>query len=411
MRRLLHKIQQEALKKGEPLEKETLTSHLKSMKQSAVMTSPTAKRKVITEGKSPKLPEKKRAIVKQDLRMATETERPGFPGEFSTKRSNNEEDFFKTRTSDSFSVKRVDRNPRFFERRADSVAAINLGKSLEKSKVRKALEEKNDNVSRPPKVTVNISKSKAKIGDRLSKITESPLRKNSIRTKKSLNMLEEKIHKLESQFSLFQQQFPVHQSKPTTTIQTGESSPVADLCPEKQLDIENDPLFCGESIFSKEIDIRDFVTQVPLNSSFPKEIQPKKDQIDSFESSSLSLRRDAEIFTETPSALEGPRPSFLHMTTNVKSFIKKYSEPIEVVKGEFVDHLTMIYDAFCFSKVCVPIDPCTSPRLLELPAPKKPKTIIFDLDETLVHCTHSIDDPYDVIIEMMLPNGIPARVR
>ena len=33
------------------------------------------------------------------------------------------------------------------------------------------------------------------------------------------------------------------------------------------------------------------------------------------------------------------------------------------------------------------------------------KTVIFDLDETLIHCNDSLDQPYDVKVKIRFPTG------
>lgn len=37
--------------------------------------------------------------------------------------------------------------------------------------------------------------------------------------------------------------------------------------------------------------------------------------------------------------------------------------------------------------------------------PKHSKTIIFDLDETLIHCNESLNIPYDIALPITFPSG------
>jgi len=41
----------------------------------------------------------------------------------------------------------------------------------------------------------------------------------------------------------------------------------------------------------------------------------------------------------------------------------------------------------------------------QLPKSLKHNTIVFDLDETLIHCNENIDIPHDVILPIVFPNG------
>lgn len=39
------------------------------------------------------------------------------------------------------------------------------------------------------------------------------------------------------------------------------------------------------------------------------------------------------------------------------------------------------------------------------------KTLVFDLDETLIHCNESLDMPADVVIKIHFPNGDVVEVK
>jgi CTD small phosphatase-like protein 2 len=40
-----------------------------------------------------------------------------------------------------------------------------------------------------------------------------------------------------------------------------------------------------------------------------------------------------------------------------------------------------------------------------LPKSTKLNTIVFDLDETLIHCNENIDIPHDTLLSIVFPNG------
>jgi CTD small phosphatase-like protein 2 len=44
-------------------------------------------------------------------------------------------------------------------------------------------------------------------------------------------------------------------------------------------------------------------------------------------------------------------------------------------------------------------------KIVNLPRSNNLKTIVFDLDETLVHCNESVSIPGDAILPITFPNG------
>ena len=48
---------------------------------------------------------------------------------------------------------------------------------------------------------------------------------------------------------------------------------------------------------------------------------------------------------------------------------------------------------------------------MNLPSISLKKTIVFDLDETLIHCNESIKVPGDVILPIRFPTGDVIEVR
>jgi CTD small phosphatase-like protein 2 len=45
-----------------------------------------------------------------------------------------------------------------------------------------------------------------------------------------------------------------------------------------------------------------------------------------------------------------------------------------------------------------------------MPKKRMKKTVVFDLDETLIHCNENDDAPCDVLIDIDLGDGEPIKV-
>ncbi|EAS06725.2 NLI interacting factor-like phosphatase (macronuclear) [Tetrahymena thermophila SB210] len=71
------------------------------------------------------------------------------------------------------------------------------------------------------------------------------------------------------------------------------------------------------------------------------------------------------------------------------------------------EHFVQSFNALNFCRSLEPIDPLVlESKLIELPLnPNKKKTIIFDLDETLIHCNEDPNVYSDVVISVTFPNG------
>ncbi|KAL4435797.1 hypothetical protein ABPG74_015765 [Tetrahymena malaccensis] len=71
------------------------------------------------------------------------------------------------------------------------------------------------------------------------------------------------------------------------------------------------------------------------------------------------------------------------------------------------EHFVQSFNALNFCRSLEPIDPLVlESKLIELPPnPNKKKTIIFDLDETLIHCNEDPNVYSDVVISVTFPNG------
>ncbi|KAL4484210.1 hypothetical protein ABPG72_003494 [Tetrahymena utriculariae] len=71
------------------------------------------------------------------------------------------------------------------------------------------------------------------------------------------------------------------------------------------------------------------------------------------------------------------------------------------------EHFVQSFNALNFCRSLEPIDPLVlESKLIELPTnPNKKKTIVFDLDETLIHCNEDPNVFSDVVISVAFPNG------
>ncbi|CAD8064512.1 unnamed protein product [Paramecium sonneborni] len=72
----------------------------------------------------------------------------------------------------------------------------------------------------------------------------------------------------------------------------------------------------------------------------------------------------------------------------------------------YQDHFQQSYHALQYCKDIVkPSSNTIANKIVNLPDNKFKKTIIFDLDETLIHCQESNDDPSDTVLTIKFPTG------
>jgi len=73
------------------------------------------------------------------------------------------------------------------------------------------------------------------------------------------------------------------------------------------------------------------------------------------------------------------------------------------------EHFLQSYQALSFCKTLKPTDPSViAQKRVNLPrreSHKGKKTLVFDMDETLIHCNESLDMPADVVLPICFPNG------
>lgn len=100
-------------------------------------------------------------------------------------------------------------------------------------------------------------------------------------------------------------------------------------------------------------------------------------------------------------------PFIYHMTGLEKAY-RWTSEPDYFVQI-YREHFLQSYQALTFVKTLKATDPSViAQKKVNLPrreAHKNRKTLVFDMDETLIHCNESTDMPSDVILPILFPNG------
>jgi hypothetical protein len=126
----------------------------------------------------------------------------------------------------------------------------------------------------------------------------------------------------------------------------------------------------------------------------------------------LIVDANGHLTTVLPSFLDLPvnkRPaSFFDMVLNPHLY--NHEEHGTTKRHQdFVDHIELIRTGFTFSKTLKERADLTEGKQIPIPLPKQQgqrrKTIIFDLDETLIHCLHSTEKPSDHLVTALLPNG------
>ncbi|CAD8091587.1 unnamed protein product [Paramecium primaurelia] len=95
-----------------------------------------------------------------------------------------------------------------------------------------------------------------------------------------------------------------------------------------------------------------------------------------------------------------PNEPFLYYISTVLTAIKnkKPTEIDELIK----DHFSQTYQGLIYaSRLVIQFDP---DKVINLPRSNNLKTIVFDLDETLIHCNSNVSIPGDIILPITFPN-------
>ncbi|CAK91371.1 unnamed protein product (macronuclear) [Paramecium tetraurelia] len=151
-----------------------------------------------------------------------------------------------------------------------------------------------------------------------------------------------------------------------------------------------------EGIIIKKPSLSTFVTQVkaPLNENKTnfKNLRPESAK------ASNSIK---ENFRRKTSQEKNNETAFLYYFSSIiKGYMQvEINRPIELIR----EHLLQTMQASIFQK-SVKIANSFEDKKVNLPSTNK-KTIVFDLDETLIHCNESVQIPGDVILPIKFPSG------
>ncbi|CAD8184199.1 unnamed protein product [Paramecium octaurelia] len=151
-----------------------------------------------------------------------------------------------------------------------------------------------------------------------------------------------------------------------------------------------------EGTIIKKPSLSTFVTQVkaPLNDNKTnfKNLRPESAK------ASNSIK---ENFRRKTSQEKNNETAFLYYFSSIiKGYMQiEINRPIELIR----EHLLQTMQASIFQK-SVKITNSFEDKKVNLPSTNK-KTIVFDLDETLIHCNESVQIPGDVILPIKFPSG------
>jgi Dullard-like phosphatase family protein len=119
---------------------------------------------------------------------------------------------------------------------------------------------------------------------------------------------------------------------------------------------------------------------------------------------------------ETPKAVQDAiinakaqgKDSFIYYMTYLEKAHRWGGEPDYFVQL-YQEHFLQTFQALNFCKAIKPTDPAVlAQKRVYFPkrdTHKDKKTLVFDMDETLIHCNESLDMPADVILPILFPNG------
>jgi len=111
--------------------------------------------------------------------------------------------------------------------------------------------------------------------------------------------------------------------------------------------------------------------------------------------------------SQAPAKVSGRDPFIYYMTSLEKSH--RYSGEPDYFVHIYKEHFLQSFQALSFVKGIKTTDPAVlNQKKVHLPrreTHKDKKTLIFDMDETLIHCNESLDMPADVVLPIMFPNG------
>jgi len=102
------------------------------------------------------------------------------------------------------------------------------------------------------------------------------------------------------------------------------------------------------------------------------------------------------------------KDNFTYYITSLEKHHRNWNES-DYFCQIYKEHFIQSFQALTFCKYLKPVDPKMLAQkkvfLPRKPAHKDKKSIIFDLDETLIHCNESADVPSDVVLPIRFPHG------
>lgn len=109
----------------------------------------------------------------------------------------------------------------------------------------------------------------------------------------------------------------------------------------------------------------------------------------------------------TPTMTPTTKKPFIYYMTNLEKFHRNIEN--EYFAQIYREHFMQSFQAMMFCRFLRPVDPkvlaSKKVYLNKRETHKDKKTIVFDLDETLIHCNESTDIPYDVKLPIKFPHG------
>ena len=153
---------------------------------------------------------------------------------------------------------------------------------------------------------------------------------------------------------------------------------------------------------------------------------PSKDSYDKLEETSFNFNTSygslakgldtSTSFSSNPTNLSSYVSSTKSSHSRQGSFLENLLEKGPMKEGDrtFKDHIEQTFEAMKFVRALKPLDVAQIKqkkiKLAKRAGYENKKTVIFDLDETLVHCCESVDCNPDVILPIKFPSGEVVKV-
>jgi len=146
--------------------------------------------------------------------------------------------------------------------------------------------------------------------------------------------------------------------------------------------------------------------QATANQEQSKQQKTKLSKPSTPTSKSRSEQKDNEISPTSPSIDE--KKPFIYFMTSLERFHREYDQGNYFCQI-YREHFMQTFQAMVFCRYLKPVDhKVLSLKKVNLPRKdihKDKKTLIFDLDETLIHCNESTSVPSDVVLPIKFPHG------